>query len=210
MVPATPAAPVTPPVTPETAAPPPPPAPVTEAGAATAATAVTAPADDAADEAPAPDEQQAPGMPRGPLMLPVPYGEVLLSGARVARVQAVLAQLAAAGFQGEVDIQAFPGTFCLGGDASQGFAPPAATAAAASCNLMGNPVLEAAGGPQAESAAFTTALEEFRRAHGDKDHQRARDSVLKAGGEGKAAVLDVPDHQLLEAGLVPAFAHCQQ
>jgi hypothetical protein len=32
---------------------------------------------------------------------------------------------------------------------------------------MGNPVLAAAGGPQAESAAFTTALEEFRRAHGD-------------------------------------------
>ena len=115
----------------------------------------------------APDEQQAPGVPRGPLMLPVPYGEVLLSGARVARVQAVLAQLAAAGFQGAVDLQAFPGSFCLSGDASQGFAPAAATAAAASCNLMGNPVLDAAGGPQAESAAFTTALEEFRRAHGD-------------------------------------------
>ena len=115
----------------------------------------------------APDEQQAPGVPRGPLMLPVPYGEVLLSGARVARVQAVLAQLAAAGFQGAVDLQAFPGSFCLSGDASQGFVPAVATAAAGSCNLMGNPVLDAAGGPQAESAAFTTALEEFRRAHGD-------------------------------------------
>jgi len=115
----------------------------------------------------APDEQQAPGVPRGPLMLPVPYGEVLLSGARVARVQAVLAQLVAAGFQGVVDLQAVPGSFCLSGDASQGFVPAAATAAAASCNMMGNPVLDAAGGPQAESAAFTTALEEFRQAHGD-------------------------------------------
>ena len=151
-----------------------------------------------ADASPAaPDEQQAPGLPRGPLMLPVPYGEVLLSGARVARVQAVLAQLAAAGFQGEVDLQAFPGSFCLSGDLTQGFTPAPATAPAANCNLMGNPVLETAGGPQSESAAFTTALEEFRRAHGDSIEVRVIagtvEQVLRPYPEGNPSVVTAGD-----------------
>ena len=114
----------------------------------------------------APAEASPASMPRGPVLLPVAYGEQALVGDRVTRVQAVLVQLAAAGFQGSVDILVYPATFCLVGNSSEGYSLASDAVAVSACTLMGNPAADAAGGDGLrESPQFSAFLQEFRRQH---------------------------------------------
>ncbi len=114
----------------------------------------------------APAEAAPASMPRGPVLLPVAYGEQALVGERVTRVQAVLVQLAAAGFQGSVDILVYPATFCLVGNSSEGYSLASDAVAVSACTLMGNPAADAAGGDGLrESPQFSAFLQEFRRLH---------------------------------------------
>ncbi|MCX7035081.1 MAG: response regulator [Proteobacteria bacterium] len=114
----------------------------------------------------APAEAAPASMPRGPVMLPVAYGEQALVGERVTRLQSVLVQLAAAGFQGSVDILVYPATFCLVGNSSEGYSLASDAVAVSACTLMGNPAADAAGGDGLrESPQFSAFLQEFRRQH---------------------------------------------
>jgi len=55
--------------------------------------------------------------------LPVPYGEVPLSGARMAALGALLGNLDRLGFAGTVRIASQAGAFCLTGNPAEGFGP---------------------------------------------------------------------------------------
>ena len=113
-----------------------------------------------------PAEAPAATLPRAPVLLPVAYGEQALAGDRVGSVQSVLSQLAATGFQGTVDIQVYPATFCLVGSSTEGYVLAPDTVAVSACTLMGNPAAEAAGGDGLrESVPFGTVLQEFGRQH---------------------------------------------
>ena len=101
--------------------------------------------------------------PASPGVFLVPYGESPLGGARVERLRVLLMQLADSGFQGSVDVQSFPGRFCLAGNASDGYSlAPDATATSA-CDFIGNPGEDSA---QRESLPFANMIAEFRKAHG--------------------------------------------
>lgn len=114
----------------------------------------------------APAEAPVATLPRAPVVLPVAYGEQALAGERVASVQMVLSQLAAAGFQGNVDIQVYPATFCLVGSSTEGYALAPDGVAVSACTLMGNPAADAVGGEGLrESVPFGNLLQEFRRQH---------------------------------------------
>lgn len=127
---------------------------------------VLASADPAVQAAAAPAEATAAPLPVGPVLVAVPYGEAALSGERVARVQTVLAQLAAANFRGTVDILVYPANFCLVGSSSEGYRLAADTVAVSACTLLGAPVLEQAGADGlGESPQFAGVLQAFRRDH---------------------------------------------
>lgn len=69
----------------------------------------------------------------------VPFGEAPFAGARVDLLQALLEQLAAAGFRGVVEIRGYPGRYCMqtGGATPQ---LPAADVGYAKCGSVGNPL----------------------------------------------------------------------
>ena len=113
--------------------------------------------------APAAEETRRVPVPASPSVMLVPYGESPLGGARVERLRTLLNQLADSGFQGTVDVQSFPGRFCLAGNASEGYSLAAEATPTSQCELIGNPGDEAA---QRESLPFANMLAEFRKAHG--------------------------------------------
>ena len=123
-------------------------------------------ADPAVQAAAAPAEASVAPLPAGPVLVPVPYGEAALSGERVAKVQAVLTQLAAANFRGTVDILVYPANFCLVGNSSEGYRLAAETVSVSACTLLGNPVPDAAQTDGlGESPQFAGVLQAFRRDH---------------------------------------------
>jgi hypothetical protein len=123
-------------------------------------------AEPAAQASAVPAEAGPATLPRAPVVLPVAYGEQALAGERVTRVQAVLSQLAAAGFQGSVDVQVYPATFCLTGSGTEGYSLAPDSVAVSACTLMGNPAADTAGGEGLrESVSFGNLLQEFRRQH---------------------------------------------
>jgi hypothetical protein len=99
-----------------------------------------------------------------PLVLPVPYGEPPLSGARVEKLQELLGQLASSGFQGTVEVQTYPGRFCLKGSSAEGYGLAPDATPVARCDFAASPGAEAA---QRESPQWASMVAEFRKAHGD-------------------------------------------
>jgi CheY-like chemotaxis protein len=69
----------------------------------------------------------------------VPFGEVPLGGARLEPLRALLARLAAAGFRGVVEIESFPGRYCMQGEPGARQLP-AADVAYSNCTMIGNPL----------------------------------------------------------------------
>jgi hypothetical protein len=69
----------------------------------------------------------------------VPFGEAPLGGTRLEPLRALLARLTAAGFRGVVEIESFPGRYCMQGEpgAQQ---LPAADVGYAKCTMIGNPI----------------------------------------------------------------------
>jgi hypothetical protein len=123
----------------------------------------------------------------------VPYGELPLAGARVERLRTLLNQLADSGFQGVVEVQAFPGRFCLAGNDIDGFSLAADALPVTQCERLGNPADEALGAAQRESLPFANMVAEFRKARGETIDLRllsgSADQVLRpypdAGGTGR-------------------------
>ena len=116
---------------------------------------------------PAESATQAPphaGLPAQPLAVPVPYGELPLSGARIDRLQALLVQLGAAGFKGTVDVQVFSGRFCLKSAAAEGQSLASDATPVSRCEFAAASTVDPA--PR-EAPQFTAMVAEFRKLHGD-------------------------------------------
>jgi CheY-like chemotaxis protein len=75
-------------------------------------------------------------------VLQVPYGEVPLAGERLDRIRSTLQRLAAAQHRGAVEVFVFAGRFCLAAGAG-GPALALGDLPAASCDIVGNPAMDA-------------------------------------------------------------------
>lgn len=82
------------------------------------------------------------GVPAQSEVLQVPYGEAPLSGERLERIRSTLQRLAVAQHRGAVEVFVFAGRFCL----AMGAGGPALALAdlpASSCDVVGNPAMDA-------------------------------------------------------------------
>jgi CheY-like chemotaxis protein len=89
---------------------------------------------------------------------PVPYGEMPLAGARLDRIQVLLARLNSQGFQGEVDIRSIPGRFCMISGAGQSPVLPADILPFARCDQVGNPREDNGSASLRQSVAFANMI----------------------------------------------------
>ncbi len=119
----------------------------------------------------------------------VPYGELPLAGGRVERLQALLAQLLASGFEGVVEVQAFPARYCLKGSVQDGYVLAPEATPLNQCDLVGNAADGVPGAAPRESLAFANMLAEFRRTQG------SRIEVRLATGPIDQVVRPYPDSQ---------------
>jgi CheY-like chemotaxis protein len=132
---------------------------------------------------------------------PVPYGEIAFDRSRLEVLRELLTKLESQGFHGVVKIASSAGTFCLSGNATDGYALAAPTTLVSRCDLIGNPLDEALSGQQRQSLAFanlvagvrqrtagaiTVALESVGSAHPSTPYP-ARSDTLTAGDWNKAA-----------------------
>jgi CheY-like chemotaxis protein len=131
----------------------------------------------------------------------VPYGEIAFDRSRLEVLRELLTKLEAQGFHGVVKIASSAGLYCLSGNATDGYAPAAATVLMSRCDLVGNPLDEALSGQQRQSLAFanlvagvrqrtagaiTVALESNGSAHPATPYP-ARSETLTAGEWNKVA-----------------------
>jgi CheY-like chemotaxis protein len=93
----------------------------------------------------------------------VPYGELPFDHNRTEVLRDILAKLEARGFHGVVKVTSSPGTFCLSGNASDGFLPAAPSLPASKCDLVGNPFEDSLSGQQQQSIAFANLIAGVRQ-----------------------------------------------
>src|SRR6201992_2134565 len=93
----------------------------------------------------------------------VPYGEIAFDRSRLEALRELLTKLEAQGFHGVVKITSSAGLFCLSGNATDGYAPAAATLLVSRCDLIGNPLDEALSGQQRQSLAFANLVAGVRQ-----------------------------------------------
>jgi hypothetical protein len=104
-----------------------------------------------------------PGVGGLPRIEPVPYGELPFDRGRLDVLREVLAKLEAQNYHGVVRVSSLPGSFCLTGNAADGFAPASATLPVAKCDLVGNPFEESLTGQQRQSLAFANLVAGVRQ-----------------------------------------------
>jgi hypothetical protein len=93
----------------------------------------------------------------------VPYGEVPMSGERFESLRRLLDDLATRGFRGIVAVTAFPGRYCLTGNAGEGFELAAVDAPLSKCDVLGNPFDEQLGPAQREPLALANLVGAIRQ-----------------------------------------------
>jgi hypothetical protein len=93
----------------------------------------------------------------------VPYGELPFDRGRLDVLREVLSKLEAQNFHGVVRVSSSPGSFCLTGNAADGYVPAAASLPAAKCDLVGNPFEESLTGQQRQSLAFANLVAGVRQ-----------------------------------------------
>jgi CheY-like chemotaxis protein len=120
----------------------------------------------AASSAPASTATAAPG-PAGaaglPRAEPVPYGELPFDRSRLDVLREVLTKLEAQNFRGVVRVTSLPGTFCLTGNSTDGFALAAASLPASKCDVVGNPFEDSLTSQQRQSLAFANLVASVRQ-----------------------------------------------
>ena len=99
----------------------------------------------------------------GPRIEAVPYGEIPFDRGRLDVLRDLLAKLETQGFHGVVKITSLAGLFCLSGNATDGFAPAAASLPASKCDVVGNPFEESLSGQQRQSLAFANLIAGVRQ-----------------------------------------------
>jgi len=100
------------------------------------------------------------GLPR---VEPVPYGELPFDRSRLDVLRDVLTKLEAQNFRGVLRVTSLPGSFCLTGNATDGFAPASASLPAAKCDLVGNPFEDSLTAQQRQSLAFANLVAGVRQ-----------------------------------------------
>jgi CheY-like chemotaxis protein len=105
------------------------------------------------------------------LVVPVPFGETALGGARVEPLQNLLAQLASSGFRGTVQVRSYPGRFCLSQGPGETLTLASADTPYAKCDQVGSP-RDPGGTEPRESLSFANMLASARKsANGNVDIQ---------------------------------------
>jgi CheY-like chemotaxis protein len=132
---------------------------------------------------------------------PVPYGEVPFDRARLDALRDLLGKLETQQFHGVVRVSNSAGTFCLAGNATDGYAPAAASVLVSKCDIIGNPFEDSLSGQQRESLAFANLVAGVRQRTGgaisvvlDNSNSKnnltpypARSDALTAGDWNRAA-----------------------
>ena len=108
----------------------------------------------------------AAGSPLLPRTELVPYGEIPLDRARIDALREIVGKLEAQGFRGIVRVTSSAGSFCLSGNATDGYVPANAALPASKCDLVGNPLEESAAGQQRQSLAFANLIAGIRQRSG--------------------------------------------
>jgi CheY-like chemotaxis protein len=93
----------------------------------------------------------------------VPYGEIPFDRGRLDVLRDLLSKLEAQGFHGVVKISSMAGTFCLSGNAADGYAPAPASLPVSKCDLIGNPFEDSLSGQQRQSLAFANLIAGVRQ-----------------------------------------------
>lgn len=96
----------------------------------------------------------------------VPYGEAPLDRGRVDALREVLGKLEAQAFHGVVKVTSYAGTYCLSGNAADGYVLANAALPVSKCDVLGNPAEEAAAGLQRQSLAFANLIASIRERSG--------------------------------------------
>jgi CheY-like chemotaxis protein len=139
------------------------------------------PAVEAPTAALAPDATAPPRLNVRPIIQTVPYGAEPLSGTRLDAIRQLFDRLTAQGFQGNVDIRAYSGRFCLVGNASDGYSLAPDDLPYARCDMV-------SGGPNDQSAGalripvvLADLMGTLRASSHDQIH------VQVSGGDGTSA-----------------------
>ena len=112
------------------------------------------------------DEDSSAAGTTGTAPLPVPYGEVPLSGQRVEALRAMLKQLRTQSFHGTLVIDVYGGRFCLVGNATDGFSPAPDDLPYSKCDLVGNPALDGMAPAQRQSLNFVNMVSDEEQRSG--------------------------------------------
>ena len=91
--------------------------------------------------------------------LPVPYGEVPLSGARLERLRALVSNLRNEQKKSVIRIETFMADFCLNSVAGGSWVTAPDAALQSSCEMVGNPYGDALRLPQRQSVAFANFVD---------------------------------------------------
>jgi hypothetical protein len=134
----------------------------------------------------------AAGLPRSEL---VPYGEIPFDRGRLDVLRDVLGKLESQGFRGVVKVTSLAGSFCLTGNAIDGFSPAGAAVPVNKCDLVGNPFEESLSGQQRQSLAFANLVAGIRQRT-----QGAITVALENGAGSRAATPYPPRNESLTAG----------
>jgi len=97
---------------------------------------------------------------------PVPYGEASLDRTRLEVLRDLLTKLEAQGFRGMVKVTSHTGSFCLLGNATDGYSVAPGATLLAKCDVLGNPFEEALNGTQRQSVAFANLVASAKQRSG--------------------------------------------
>ncbi len=102
------------------------------------------------------------------MLEPVPYGELPLAGARLERIQSLLARLNAQGFKGTVEIRAIPGRFCMLSGSSATPMLASDVVPFVKCDQVGNPREDNGSISARQSVAFANMISAARQSSNGK------------------------------------------
>jgi hypothetical protein len=98
----------------------------------------------------------------------VPYGELPLAGARLERIQSLLARLNSQGFRGQVEIRTIPGRFCMVSGASATPTLASDVVPYSKCDQVGNPRDDNGSVSARQSVAFANMIAAARQSANGK------------------------------------------
>jgi hypothetical protein len=118
---------------------------------------------------PAPNGSAIPAAPGTATIVrtePVPYGEMALDRSRLEVLRELVTKLEAQGFHGRVKVTGHAGSFCLMGNATDGYSMAPASTPLTKCDVVGNPFEDSLSGGQRQSVAFANLVASVKQRSG--------------------------------------------